>query len=157
MAAFRITAKYTNQCHYGADNVAVCFKCNMVVNCAGGTTNLTSHIRWHHPLVLLPKDKKSTCAAKTSPSTETVKGPTAACNTIGQLFASKYASSSGRSKLITSKIARFLVKDLRPYSYLHVLISCDMRRVKLHFCSVDKMKFKLWFDVRKLQHHASHV
>jgi hypothetical protein len=56
--------------------------------------------------------------------TETVAAPT-----ITTLFTSKYASNSDRPKLITNKIARLLVKDLRPYSMVESpefkdLISC---------------------------------
>lgn len=36
------------------DHVAVCRHCRQFVKSAGGTTNLTSHLRRHHPAVLPP-------------------------------------------------------------------------------------------------------
>ena len=32
--------------------MAVCLKCGVEVKCPGGTTNLTSHVRRHHPQLL---------------------------------------------------------------------------------------------------------
>ena len=34
------------------DSLAVWLKCGMDVRCPGGTTNLTSHVRHHHPQLL---------------------------------------------------------------------------------------------------------
>ena len=45
------------------DNVAVCLKCGVEVKCPGGTTNLTSHVRCHHPQLL----------SKTQSGAETIK------------------------------------------------------------------------------------
>ena len=43
--------------------MAVCLKCGVEVKCPGGTTNLTSHVRRHHPQLL----------SKTQSSAETIK------------------------------------------------------------------------------------
>ncbi|XP_060594605.1 E3 SUMO-protein ligase ZBED1-like [Ruditapes philippinarum] len=114
------------------DNTAVCMKCDMVIKCSGGgTSNLSAHIRRHHPS-LLSSAKSLNSSSKTTTADVHVdqkQSETVSLPTIPKLFASKYASSSDRSKLITNKIARFLVKDLRPYSMVESpefkdLISC---------------------------------
>ncbi|MEW8548465.1 MAG: hypothetical protein AB2693_33600, partial [Candidatus Thiodiazotropha sp.] len=93
------------------ENVAVCRKCDMVVKYSGGTTNLMVHMRRHHPMALSSSSRKAQ-SSNVASKIETVK----ATSSISQLFGSKYASTSEKSKLVTDKIARFIIKDLRPYS-----------------------------------------
>ena len=71
-----------------------CRLCYSVLKYSGNTTNLTHHLKRKHPTVSVSK------------STETfhsIFGPT------------KLPSSSRRAREITSAMAQFIVKDLRPY------------------------------------------
>ena len=49
--------------------MAVCLKCGVEVKCPGGTTNLTSHVRRHHPQLL----SKTQYGAETIKETPKVK------------------------------------------------------------------------------------
>ena len=100
-------------------NTAACKICRAVVKCSGGTTKLTTHLRRHDPNTLsqvsgtktkAPTDSKSNIlndfrAQKTQ-------------STIEDSFASakKYPSTSQKAQHNTSRMARFIVKNMRPYS-----------------------------------------
>ena len=103
-------------------NVAICRACEYVVKCAGGgTSNLTAHMRRHHPSI--------GCETKVeSKQVEVVDldviggikrqtGSTQTQYTISNMFKKtiKYNPKSAKARAITEKMARFIVKDLRPY------------------------------------------
>ena len=52
--------------------MAVCLKCGVEVKCPGGTTNLTSHVRRHHPQ-LLSKTQSGAESPETIKETPEVK------------------------------------------------------------------------------------
>lgn len=39
-------------------NIAVCYRCDAVVKCSGGTTNLVTHNRRHHPMIISESSKR---------------------------------------------------------------------------------------------------
>lgn len=102
------------------ENVAICKHCDVVVKCAGGgTSNMTQHLRRHHP-ALEPKSKVKVGSPE-NPKPD-IQSPSV-CDaplknsqyTISNMFLHKYSAKSPKAVNITNKIARFIVKDLRPY------------------------------------------
>ena len=51
-------------------DLAVCFHCNSEVKVSGGTTNMTTHVRRHHPAMLTktPGEKKSLQTVQEEPA-----------------------------------------------------------------------------------------
>ena len=105
------------------ENTAACKICRAVVKCSGGTTNLTTHLPRHHPLTLSQVSATKTKAPTDSKSNilndlTAPKPQSTTQSTIEDSFASakKYPSTSQKAQRITSRIARFIVKDMRPYS-----------------------------------------
>ncbi|XP_048730602.2 E3 SUMO-protein ligase ZBED1-like [Ostrea edulis] len=95
------------------ESVAICKLCDSVIKCAGGgTSNLTAHLRRHHPLQVT-----STATATSEKSNAASHGFQPQSLTVAGMFANRqlYKSSSPKAVDITQKIAKFLVKDLRPY------------------------------------------
>ncbi len=89
------------------ENFAVCRKCRAEVKYSGGTTNLSSHIRRHHPGIDVSASPISTGV---KPVFHTSKP-----RTIADAFGQTYGSNSPKAQDVTTKIARFIIKDLRPY------------------------------------------
>ena len=129
-------------CHFGLkkrkhdgtilDKVAVCKTCNSTIKTSGCTTNMTTHLRRYHPQLLSSGSIQAKSTPK-PPSTDQAAASTASGvtqpasqqrrqQTLLAAFAAhekkttKYPPSSPRAKAITDQIARFLVKDLRPFS-----------------------------------------
>jgi hypothetical protein len=131
------------------DNVAVCVKCGVEVKCPGGTSNLTSHVRRHHPQLL----------CKSQPGTESVKQTPEVKKSDGNLisfFGKKYGNNTERAKIITEKIARFLIKDLRPYcmvdskGFRELLLCMDSRyQVPSRKTFSDVIVPKMYLDVKE--------
>lgn len=98
--------------HFGFRNVegtrkldkdyAICKNCFAKVKYSGNTTNMLTHLQRHHPKLLSEK-----AADATNGSSQ------AAVNTM---FKAKLPFSSPRAASITTSIAGFICKDLRPYS-----------------------------------------
>ena len=122
------------------ENTAACKICRAVVKCSGGTTNLTTHLRRHHPLTLSQVSATKTKAPTDSKSNilndlTAPKPQSTTQSTIEDSFASakKYPSTSQKAQRITSRIARFIVKDMRPYSivkskeFKELLAECEPR------------------------------
>ena len=109
------------------NNEAICKICNITVKYSGGTSNLNSHMRAHHPSVSLDSFKSS---AKTSVNVVKVESSekTIAQPSISTVFASKekYSSSSKRAEIITSTITDFLIQDMRPF---HTIETTWFRRM----------------------------
>ena len=113
-------------------NIAVCFDCGVSVKLAGGTSNLQTHIRRHHPLkhavrsksVVQDEDSTSQSTVTQVPSTsndETVSAENSKQTTIMAAFGATssqkpYPAQSPRASEITKQLGRFLAKDMRPYS-----------------------------------------
>ena len=106
----------------------VCLTCNTVVKTSGCTINMMTHIRRVHPQLL---SSRTTVQATTDPTIEagpserrqqtrqkqqTLQGVLAA-----QEKKTKYPLQSTRAQAIMTEIARFLVKDMRPYSLVESL------------------------------------
>ena len=113
------------------DKVAVCKTCNSTIKTSGCTTNMATHLRRYHPQLLSSRNMqaKSTpklpsadqAAASTASVTQHVSHQRRQQTLFGAFAAHEkttttYPSSSPRAKAITDQIARFLVKDLRPFS-----------------------------------------
>lgn len=79
---------------------AVCKLCHRPVSYCGNTTNMTAHLVRHHPDININQHKR----------------PAAACQQTLDGSLSKLPSSSDKAKRITTSIAHFMCKDLRPYS-----------------------------------------
>ena len=105
------------------EKTTVCLTRNTVVKTSGCTTNMMTHIRRVHPQLL---SSRTTVQATTDPTIEagpserlqqtrqrqqTLQGVLAA-----QEKKTKYLMQSARAQAITTEIARFLVKDMRPNS-----------------------------------------
>ncbi|XP_069114244.1 E3 SUMO-protein ligase ZBED1-like isoform X1 [Argopecten irradians] len=87
-----------------------CNTCNQDVKNPGGTTNMFSHVRLHHPEINL--DNLLARAGTKKQSTVCVTGQ----RTLTAMVAARYPPQSPRALEITGRLARFIVKDLRPYS-----------------------------------------
>ena len=95
-------------------NIAVCDKCGADVKYSGGTTNLVTHLRRHHPSSSTATP--SECSTADKPKAPSSPSPVAdTTRNIAGYFGSTYTRGSTRAKAITDKIARFIVKDLRPF------------------------------------------
>ena len=92
---------------------AICKSCSAEVKLGGGTSNLVQHMMRHHPEL-----RVSTSASQSTPvhKTSTVDKKSTQ-STIPGMLSAKLPPHSQRAKDITNKIARFIVKDLRPISY----------------------------------------
>ncbi|KAK3101955.1 hypothetical protein FSP39_007596 [Pinctada imbricata] len=103
-------------------NFAICVHCNEPVKPAGGTSNLSSHMRRHHGHLRAEQavqgssvsSKISSEMEKTVKSTQPTLSLLMGCQT-------KYGSKSPRALSITNQIARLIIKDLRPYSMVEGL------------------------------------
>lgn len=98
------------------DSTAVCFSCQSSLKTGGGTSNLTSHLRRHHPQLLTAHAAAKSSQPITQPSQQ--PQPAKRQQTLLSSFKAgqqKYPPNSPRSKAITQQIAKFLVKDMRPY------------------------------------------
>lgn len=95
-----------------AENVAVCDRCHTLVKYSGGTTNLTTHLERHHKILKTSASQSSGAVSGTSSFVKTEQPK------VYELFnkSAAYKSDSARAKLVTLKIGRFIVKDLRPFS-----------------------------------------
>ena len=113
-------------------NIAVCFDCGVSVKLAGGTSNLQTHIRRHHPLKQAVRSKYVVQAEASTlqstvtqvPSTSNVKTvsvqnskQTTIMAAFGATSSQKpYPAQSPRASEITKQLGRFLAEDMRPYS-----------------------------------------
>ena len=101
------------------ENTVACKICRAVIKCSGGTTNLTRHLWRHHPNTLSQVSGTKT-KAPTDSKLNILNDFTAqkTQSTIEDSFAraKNYPSTSQKAQRITSRIARFIVKDMRPYS-----------------------------------------
>ncbi|KAK3106359.1 hypothetical protein FSP39_018462 [Pinctada imbricata] len=98
------------------ENAALCNICSQEVKYAGGTSNLSAHVRRHHPDIDKESRKPDSEKAPVElvfKSKTPINPPTISSYISGQ---TKYPSKSARAVSITNQIGRFLVKDLTPYS-----------------------------------------
>ena len=124
------------------ENAAACNICQVIVRGSGGTTNLATHLRRHHPNALSQIEKKMKTSKTTNPTDSKSdilslndSAPQKAQPTIADAFSSakKYPSTSQKAQRITHRIARFIVKDLRPYTlvksmeFRELLAECEPR------------------------------
>ncbi|XP_067653283.1 E3 SUMO-protein ligase ZBED1-like [Haliotis asinina] len=93
------------------ENIAVCNSCNVNVKYSGGTSNLSSHIRIHHKKQIMSSQTVTLgkVKVKLEPEVLTECAPQCLQQTITHVF-------EKRAMSITNKIARFIVRGLRPYS-----------------------------------------
>ena len=113
---------------------AICRLCLSKVKYTGSTTNMSAHLKRHHPMMFCTWTDSSDTAGKITASSSASK-PTNSCvipgprpspssggsSGGGQLrikdsFKSKLAFSSVRAKTISKSIGIFMAADLRPYS-----------------------------------------
>ena len=103
--------------------MAFCNRCQAPVKCGGGTTNLSTHLERHHKIM------KTTVGQSSQKSDDKPTPPIKTDQpTVLELFknSNTYWQSSERAKLITAKIANFIVKDLRPFSVVSNKRFCDL-------------------------------
>ena len=108
------------------EKVAVCTTCNAQVKMAGGgTSNMQAHMRRHHSSMLtskLRKMPKHTDQCSPADQGKSQADEAVVCRfkqtTLAMAFSSNcmYKIDSVKAGDITERIAKFLVKDLRPYS-----------------------------------------
>ena len=94
-------------------NIAVCKLCLAEVKYSGGTSNLQAHINRRHPS---SKVKTEETKKGISQSQDTTKPSTGTQQKLPGFFEGILPPNSQRAKIITEKIARYLVKDMRPFS-----------------------------------------
>ena len=117
------------------EHVAVCRECHATVRCTGGgTSNLSTHVRRHHPSATITA---SACDTSTIPSSFPKREPNSWKSqgnmtqpTLDFMVADtrKYPKDSKRAAEITHRIARFIIKDLRPYRIVDTPEFRDMLR-----------------------------
>ena len=81
---------------------AVCKLCHRQISYCGNTTNMSAHLVRHHP--------------ELKTKTDQTKLPTAASQRTLCGSLNKLPSTSDKAERITTSIAHFMCKDLRPYS-----------------------------------------
>lgn len=97
-------------------NTTVCRKCNMMLNYVGGnTTNMTTHLRRHHPGVKTSGTRHKQQAAHM-------------LQTLPGSFRQPLAHDSKRAKEIDRAIATFITVDMRPFSVVDNARFQDMLR-----------------------------
>lgn len=109
------------------ENVAFCNRCKTAVKCGGGTTNLKTHLERHHKIFNISKSaSKTTVVSSVSSSSAFTSSPDQP--KVFEIFQKKqkYKPNSERAKIVTEKIARFMVKDLRPFSVVSNEGFCDL-------------------------------
>ena len=87
---------------------AICKLCRTGLKYTGSTTNLANHLRRHHGVIVEEATGSSDGASTSSGQQNDPK--------IVRFFQPQLSHDSARSKAITASIARFIAKDLRPYS-----------------------------------------
>ena len=135
-------------------DVAVCKKCKAQVKCAGGgTSNLYSHVKRHHPASSSSRPASASSSGtalfgptpRPRPSDSDARSSSTAAGMLLGAFAAVYKPGSSRATIITQKIARFLIKDLRPYTLVEsgefrAMVTCLDPRYKVpsrkHFSDV---------------------
>ena len=96
--------------------IVACRQCNCVLKYSGNTTNLTDHLRRKHPTVYKTSQVKSKLPSPSSPVASPLPN-SSSTETFHSIFGSnKPQPTSRRAKEITSAMAQFMVKDLRPFS-----------------------------------------
>ena len=104
------------------EGIAICRQCEATIKCTGGgTSNMTTHMRRHHPDVktdvqkLFNSPPPSPVHSSSSAPTTPLKShqPTIITSFVSQ---SKYPPSSPKAKDITNKIALWIIHDMMPYS-----------------------------------------
>ncbi len=86
-------------------SVAVCRHCKCELQYCGNTTNLSNHLRRRRAIKV---EIRATAPAEASTSVSGLRSP--------NLFGESLSANSHRAKAITATIARFICKDMRPYS-----------------------------------------
>ena len=91
---------------------AVCKLCRAIIKYTGSTTNLVSNhlVRRHGGVDASEQDASAASTASTDKSGQDKD------KKIQEFFQPQFSHNSARSKAITASIARFIAKDLRPYS-----------------------------------------
>ena len=108
-----------------------------IENITGGTSNMQAHIRRHHSSMLtskLRKMPKHTDQCSPADQGKSQADEAVVCRskqtTLAMAYSNNcmYKSDSVKAGDITEKIAKFLVKDLRPYS----MVDCPFFRQMVH-------------------------
>ncbi|XP_060557870.1 E3 SUMO-protein ligase ZBED1-like [Ruditapes philippinarum] len=104
--------KRKRETHEIIENTAFCDRCGVAVKCGGGTTNLRTHLERHHKMIKLSAQSSVNMSSAVTTSAGSQQP------TVMELFNKRqqYKPNSERSRLISSKIANFMIKDLRPFS-----------------------------------------
>ena len=100
---------------------AACKECKATVKLGGGTSNLSQHMRRHHPALMF-RDRERRSVASAEPGTSSSTCGTASkpkqmtLTDFGQSGGAKpYPNNSQKCKTVNEKVARFIVKDLQPF------------------------------------------
>ena len=96
-------------------SLAVCRICKGQVKYNGNTTNLSNHLLRRHGISHNTDRPGTSCSV---PAATAAKGKvnSAEASGLACMFSQRLGQNSARAKNITATIAKFICKDMRPYS-----------------------------------------
>ena len=100
----------------------VCMTCKSELRYHGNTTNMSLHIKRHHPTFSISTDRKRK-VDENDMSSSSINSPKQVCQVPGQLrlaeaFKTKLSHTSLRAQMISRQISKFICKDMRPLSMI---------------------------------------
>lgn len=96
-------------------SLAVCRVCKAEIKYNGNTTNLSMHLLRRHGIASTER-KTSTSVVPEAAAAAVPKASSETASSLANIFTQKFGQNSPRAKAITASIARFICKDMRPYS-----------------------------------------
>ena len=96
-------------------SLAVCRICKGQVKYNGNTTNLSNHLLRRHGISNHTDRPGTSCSAPAATAAQG-KVNSAEASGLACMFSQRLAQNSARAKNITATIAKFICKDMRPYS-----------------------------------------
>lgn len=108
-------------------SLAVCSLCKGQIKYNGNTTNLSNHLLRRHGISHNADRPGTSCGVPTAAATQgNVSLSSAEASGIASMFSQRLGQNSARAKNITAAIAKFICKDMRPYSVVENPGFCEM-------------------------------
>ena len=122
---FGYPVEYENGVRKVDKSRCVCNLCFTALRNTGNTTNMSTHLKRHHPAIAIgipfKDDKISAPKVSVSPSPKPSHPTTTGQLRLTEVFQSPLIPSSQRLQTITKHIAMFIAHDMRPFSVVDSL------------------------------------
>ncbi|XP_046542896.1 E3 SUMO-protein ligase ZBED1-like [Haliotis rubra] len=114
--AFGFPIEYINGKKLVKKDETVCRLCYLRIRYTGSTTNMSTHLRRHHPDIDCNDYGQSKCSKPFNISDDKKRTSLAGQLRLSEAFKTKLSSRSTRAQAITNGIGTFIAMDMRPYS-----------------------------------------